>query len=591
MNYKEIHLINNAIFIPLNECRNNKFYPREEIAHPIKLKNIVEDDTLVWKIHTYMNDTFYATWLPWFRHYRFYNNTISTESIYILTERPALFESFKNIIHNYKSNKIEFINKLKDWLSRWWNAPFLVTIPILYNDGNLYTIENLYPFTKTKLNDYHKEDYLNVLLNNRSYTICNGLTLFLAYHRLGLISANIALPILTNFIHRNDPFILQDVTDVWHNIYYGMAIPHIADFPAYYVCTGPDFAHENIVKLFKPYFDFNFVYTNIAELFNLYTSPFTAMFPYFNPCIWKQLYEINRWPIMTPNTNDMIIPDMSGFIHGMLTTKQSWKYWCNNYNEILLLIKLNYISNEKLVEDLVFICSYFYIYGSHYYTRSIKLKTRKMFNMILNVLDNDKIYIPSIIFRYLLKFQMTDRLRNIGYPELTLINDIPYGFLKDIFMSYRDVLHPYIKIDYYIISRNIDVIRTIYPDIILSQYKLLNNDQIINDNTIVNNELPNNINETLNDNDNEENIIINRYSLRRSIIQIFRESRNNSSLNIFYANYVHRQIIQRLCAIYTGFGLYIDKENSNTTATLYNSHNLGSIIIEYLKKNKELLLN
>jgi hypothetical protein len=76
------------------------------------------------------------------------------------------------------------------------------------------------------------------------------LTLFLAYHRLGIIPARIAQPILHHFVAEHHPFIFQDVTDVWHDLYYNTAIGNIADFPALYLSFGPNFAHLNIIKLF-----------------------------------------------------------------------------------------------------------------------------------------------------------------------------------------------------------------------------------------------------------------------------------------------------------------------------------------------------
>ena len=100
------------------------------------------------------------------------------------------------------------------------------------------------------LQDLPSQEYLNLQLTHQSYTICNGLTLFLAYHRLGLINASIAYPILKDFIELNRPHIFQDVTDTWYNLYYGTAISHIADFPSIYVSFGPNFAHINILNLF-----------------------------------------------------------------------------------------------------------------------------------------------------------------------------------------------------------------------------------------------------------------------------------------------------------------------------------------------------
>jgi hypothetical protein len=624
--------------MPFNDNGDKTYYPREEIAHPIKLKNIVENKSNIWKIHRFENNNFYAIWIPWFKKYKFFNDIISTESFYVLTERPALFYTFNEIIdelmilNNYKNinnskyinnydykNNNEIINKIKQWLHKWWNTPFLITIPILYQNNSLYIINNILPYSNIDLKDYDKTDYLNVLLANKSYTIANGLTLLLAYHRLGLINANITHTVLDDFIYKNDLNIIQNVTDDWHTLYYGNLIPHIADFPAYYICTGPNFAHENVVDLFKSYFDFNLILSNIIPSVNVFTSPFSAMFPYFNTCLWKEFYKQNIWANISDNLNDIVIPDLVGFIHSILTTKKSWKFWCKNYNDLLISIQINYSTKEKLIYDLIQICSYYYIYGSHYFTRSLKSKVRNTFKMIIKSLDYDKKHIPNILVKSLLKYQLSERLFRLGHPEPKTVIEIPYAFMKDIFEIYSlsESFKLYNKNDYYIISKNINIIQIIYSDVIVSTYaiiqlengelinapsnllinnipEVINNNENMNDNmngNNVNDMNANNVNDNVNDNEDDNDdmnnvLFITRYSINRSIMMIFKDSIRNSYTNIFYNKYIYKHIITRLCAIYKGFGMYKDISE----ATLYNSNTVGTLFIEFLKNNKEYLI-
>ena len=586
MNYREMNLINNALIIPPNEYRYCRYCPREEIAHPLKLKSIIDSFTLRWDIHHYDLNVFYVSWLPWFKTYKNYNELIHTSLFHILTEKPAMFSLFRNIINNPQytkdalknfSNKNEFIYELNDWLSKWWNTPFLITIPILHHCRGAFITDNLYPPRRMYLEDIPSQEYLDLQLDNQSYTICNGLTLFLAFHRLNIITPNVAYPILKNFIDMNKPHIFQDVTDVWYNLYYNTVISHIADFPSIYISNGPDFAHIKILRLFETDYDYQFAQT-IVPTTVVYTSPFIAMFPYFNTTNWNYFQSNDIW-LNTININyendDILYPDITGFIHGMLTTKKSWKYWQNNYDEILNNLAVCYISIEKLIEDLIQTCCYYYKYGSPYHNKSLKRKVRIMWNNIIVTLDNTKQLIPAIFTRYILKHQMSERLISIGRAGALWMNEMPYGLLKDIFDIYKLELNLFTRLNFVIISEHIDILRIIYPDIIVNK---IENDDIIpfnNGNIITNNTIANNIITNILNN--------NKYSIYRSPISILRDSFPRSLMKVFYENYIYKKIITKLCAIYKGFGI-------KTTGTLYNNHLIANLLLDYLKMNKNILI-
>ena len=591
MNFREMNLINNVLIIPPHEYRYCRYCPREEIAHPLKLKSIV-DSALNWDIYRHNMDTFYMTWLPWFRYYKSYNENLHTSLVHILTEKPSMFSLFKNIIYNpdytlanlkNKSISANLRNDLNNWLTIWWNCPFLITIPIIHDSRGAFITDNLFPPRRMYLHNSPSEEYLDLQLTHQSYTICNGLTLFLAFHRLGIINANIAAPILKNFIDMNRPHIFQDVTDTWYNLYYGTAIGHIADFPSYYISSGPNFAHINVIRLFEADFDYQFAQTIVPTTI-IYTSPLIAMFPYFNTTNWNYFQSNEIW-LNTLNINyengDLLYPDITGFIHAMLTTKRSWKYWQCNYEEILDNLAQCYISVEKLLEDLIQCCCYYYIYGSPYHNKSLKKKIRVMWNDIINTLDKTKTILPPIFNRYILKHQMCERLIHVGRIGALWMNEMPYGLLKDIFNKYINQLNIYTPINYVIITEHIEVLRIIYPDIECTHIRHRENDEIdimsnngthnINNLNIVTNQV---INTIMNNN---------RYVLHKSPINILRDSFTRSEMNIFYTNRIYKRILYKLCTIYKAFGIKIQ-------GSLYNNHLIGNLIINYLKNNKNLLI-
>jgi hypothetical protein len=615
MNYREMNLINNALIIPPNEYRHCRYCPREEIAHPQKLETIINNLPAHWEIFNHDNEMFYMTWLPWFKTYTSYGENIFTSLFHVLTERPAMFTLFRNIVNNprYRGpdaepkviTSVDFMRDLNIWLTQWWNCPFLITIPILHHSSGVFITDNYYPPRRMYLENSPPHEYLDLQLTHHSYTVCNGLTLFLAYHRLGIIPASIAYPILNSFITVNRPHIFQDVTDVWYNLYYNTPIPHIADFPAFYIIAGPHFAHENILRLFSLETDYQFAEIVLPTTI-VYTSPFITMFPYFNPQHWEYYKAQESW-LNTANLDtdmgDIIYPDIAGFIHGMLTTKRSWKYWQCHYEEILFDMSECYISIEKLIEDLLQTCSYYYKYGSPYHNKSLKRKIRVMWINILHTLDINQTYIPLILNRYILKYQMCERLINIGRTGALWMNEMPYNLLKDIFDTYKNRLNIFNELNYVILTEHINVLRIIYPDIQmnllpLNQVAQDDNQQYANQNQphlhaiapihpiMPADPIANNINIIAN---NIIDVLLGtpRYVISRTPMRIFKDSLQRSILNTFYDNYIQKRILSRLCAIYKGFGLFQNQHD----VTLYNDYTVGYIIINYLKLHKDDLIH
>jgi len=598
MNYREIHLINNATYISPNEIRSTKYCPREEIAHPHKLCTIIENIPTHWDTHTYDHNPFYCAWFQWNKEFVSYDKHITTSLFHIVVERPAMFKTFKDIIENIEySNKgtlgkideldedeidklnleePSFSHALKEWLVRWWNCPFLITIPILHDENGPFLTNNTYSPIRISLNTYTPQEYLSLQLNHRSYTVANGLTLFLAYHRMGLINASITAPILREFVRTHDPYIFQDINDSWHDLYYGNNVAQIADFPAYYICTGPNFAHENIIRIFEPLLDYNFA-LNIYPTGVIYTSPYSAMFPHFNAKIWEQFRENEDWlnlQAVDRPAGDVIYPDISGIFHGVMTTKGSWRYWLNNFDDILMKLAECYISRDKLLEEIFQTCSYFYKYGSpHIYKKFFKKKVRHIWNASLFILDFNKQIIPIVFTRYLLKYHMYSRFKALGhYMENLLIHEMPYGLLKDILKAGCDKITMYNIVKFHIISNHIDVIRTVYSDIEYSAIPV---------------QVPDNGNQG---DDNvgavvtQQIVTIPRYIIHRNNIRIFKDSIPRTIMSVFYNTYIEKTVISRLCTVYKSCGMFSGE------GTLYDSYTVGKLIIDFLKTHKDYLI-
>lgn len=269
---------------------------------------------------------------------------------YILTDCVSMFDS--NIKKDF------------EWLKSYWNCLALITT----------NTTNNYPTVRCDHAD------LPSLLDNRCYTIVNGLTIYLAYHRARKIRARDALPVLQNFVATFSQSPLQPVTVAWEHLYYGKNVPNIADLPWYYTCMGPQWADPRICRLF--YTD-SFVYhsTNASIL---YASPRNAMYPYFNPDIYN----------LDPDQDVPLDPET--MLTAVTRTKRSMKYASMLYTSTPTAINTD-------VYKLIKAYSKLYICAPARLTKIVRMLLKpSMANDILNLV-RDNVDVPIPILKHVLK--------------------------------------------------------------------------------------------------------------------------------------------------------------------------------------------
>jgi hypothetical protein len=564
MDHHELNLLNNAIYVTPHESRDCKFCPREEIAHPEKLALLVNNQNLQWDIYQKGTNTFFMTVIPWYRVYQCYGQYIYTSHFYVLTEKTSMFSSLY-IILQLDTTSVEYYDQLYNWVINWWNTSFLISIPILHCNSGPFIINNTFPPERITLCDCLQQDYCEKLLDHQSYTIANGMTLILGLHRIKRISAYILKPLLDNFMKIESPFIYQDVSDTWSQLYYASSISQIADFPWYYTCMGPQFAHENIVEIFRPenIEDYD-THLFISQNQFVFTSPQCAMFPFFNPCLWERHNEMLPWldPSNIDSENgDILYPDIAGCIHGILTTKGSWRWWKKNNFEMLTQIKNAYISQEKCIEDLLQVCSHYYWFGSPYTHKYYRKKIRYIWNCIIRVIDMNLSLIPRMIGRFIIKEHLCQKFILDGQPNQLWVNPMPFSMCKDFLRIYNSKISLYNTINFSIITNHSEILKRLFPDSHSIEQKL----RIVYENQ-------------------QEPTIIKVPSavFNRSLITLFKYSFPDSALQTFYRFYIDKTIVTRLSIIYFTFGL----KNYSTT----QFYTVGEIIIEFLKKNKDYLI-
>lgn len=273
---------------------NNVGNYRQEIASPQRLLFCVLDNIYnPWRIYRHDGCVLYY---KRFHHY------------FILTQKPRMFDfSFSTP---------------EDWLENHWDTLAIITTDI---SNNIATSNN-YHQTRVYIAGHHPENILDDLIDEKCYTVFNGLTLFLALHRIGILKCNTIYATLQQFVATNGVQPLQNVPDDWHEIYYDRNIPNIADHPWYYLCMGIPWADRKIMELFR-WNDIDPFPEMVTQSMVVFTSAHTAMFPYFNISFWKSHEE---WLSFDEN----IIPDYTGFFMGVTRTKRAFKWYLNNHENV-----------------------------------------------------------------------------------------------------------------------------------------------------------------------------------------------------------------------------------------------------------------
>lgn len=341
---------------------------RQEIACPSSLTCVVFDKYKPWKPHIYRGCRLY---------YRKYSRH------YILTQNPGLFD-------------VDFTD-IETWLRNSWNTLAIITSDILNN----VTVANNYTQTVIDVSDQLPEDVIDTLLDERCYTIFNGLTVMLALHRHGVFRCRQIYDILKLFVATYGAQPFQIVPEDWHVLYYDRNIPNIADHPWYYVNMGRPWADVKIMQLFRC--DSDPFPQLVMGTTVIYTSAHSAMFPYFNQSFWNSHSE---W--LTFEEAVSVTPDYEGFFMAVTRTKRAFKWYLNNHENVAT--KFNQVTVPSFYYR--FYQDIFTIYNSGFRQSRI----RKVWNLYIEQTNAQRLL--SFILRRQHRFS------------------IPVGFLKDI-VSYN----------------------------------------------------------------------------------------------------------------------------------------------------------
>ena len=188
MIYNEANMINVNYILPYAPIVNNiTLCDRDEIADPYKLLLLINTSPKNWSVYHYNNRYFYSILIPWHKIYNSYGNKIESHYFRVLCQNPSMF-----ILQNINTG---------EWFEKNYNKLFLIS-HIITSSVSANNYDNLFIKKYISKNNnsllslntivQNSDEEMNMIIDNKCYTICNGVIILLALQRLNIIDPSIA---------------------------------------------------------------------------------------------------------------------------------------------------------------------------------------------------------------------------------------------------------------------------------------------------------------------------------------------------------------------------------------------------------------
>ena len=552
MKYQEIFLMNHTYVNYPNQRIPTRLCHRDEIAHPNKILDIVFSRNQKWR-KTKINE--YPLRYKRIEYNHCFMENISSSHFYVIGEDTGVFKDAKKVRENSVDDMITYLCKHQ-------NTLFVITSPVFQFDGEqginrlLFSIPvstNQAPFITTGTNIRIRD-----LIEEQCYSICNGLTIFLAMVRSKKWNTQDALIA----IYKWRKYYVDDnveMSEIWQFLHTSHPIPMIADFPMYYATMNPivpvtfyKYLHADGTIPLSQFVDD----TNQENEKCYYASPITSMFPYLNRSIisyYNDKFSCDTLSFMinTPfsiEEEDYQYVDLEGLLISVLRSRRAWKWWKQNgvqyFKKLWELNSGSYTFFDYCLKVL------FYLYSMPY--KKIQYpywRIRAIWNTMMDVYGICSIDISMFLTIHLVK--------TIVYTafNITRINPpIPVSFMLDILKRYGSTIKFFDSHKYKLYTHHD---RNIMINIFSPYITLVNNGT-------------------------------NEYSLHCSLYQLL-------SLDLYYKKHmvnhiIDKRISMKLLYIDKLFGLKIDKKNILNIMDDNDAYRVGIIMKEYIRENRSLLI-
>lgn len=557
MEYFEQNLFNASVIVPYHEKRPIHLCPQTEIIgfHNMKRLLLPQYPLAEWKLFIYHDFSYYYTWVSTndFHHSRY--GDIYETGFFVMVERPRFFDMLRN-------------GESADW-TRWliesWDTQFLVTVPVLrfvpksssmspvYID---YFIPNTYPVRKRVTDVSPSADLLEHILDEKGYTMANGFTMFLTLVKGGVIDLATARSATTRLFFQRGHELFHEVTERWHHLYYEHPAMHVCDNPWFFANMGASPVPLDLLQMLQPEDDDYIINMQHGFVHNVSTTK-TLMLPHFNPRRWEE-FKGEAWYVcpVELTTDDRYFPNVTALYVGVTRSRAAWAWWKRNYREYFEGVReaMRSTCDIHFMEFMLQPILHLYNTAKEYSPRLCYSKLRQLWNQVLTYFQPSADSIIRMIQKWGIKFTFVHTLRVVeSMSSISWEFAPPFVFLKDVIERYKEACALYEPITLRVYSD--------FERILVRHFPMVERVS------------------------NEEG----RHLLTRfETMELFRMSPRKSSFYHIYKSYLLPRIKSRLQALYHGFGMFEGQE-STKWEHVAGIHTVGFLVMEHIKKNKDIL--
>lgn len=545
MKRKEVPLINVVMIthpfkkIPLDIC------PREEIASPSKLLAVAQTRDLDWDETTIYGHTFQRCWLQSRYRYPSISHKLSSVGFYCCAQDPAMFLSLLEVP--------DTMNGIHEWLKTYGKTMAVVTTPLMcyrtkYQEI-FYYLSNTSPQRTIVISPI--TDIMHQMLNNNAYTICNGVTLAIAMHRLGFWSQS-SLENALWVWGAEESTLYSEITPETQPLIVQHLIPQVCDHPYFYACMGKMKAHISVVRCLHDLFQVYepFVQQHDAET-QIVTNAVLQMLPY----IPMHLFDYATKSKLDDEDADVDIEhmyaDVGGLMQALFTQKGIWKRWNEAYEETITRFQ-GTMSDEAFIDHCLRRSFLLYNKGCHA-GRVCTSRVRRFWQQLISVLDPTHKLILRWVHKYVFLCHISQELAKKNVHTGTWLPKIPMAFLVELVHICGDQwnIYDHLPITFMTVHREVD---GIFRDAVL----------------------------TTRFSDDERYTIA--YTIHRSFMSFASKMNRNSAFYAFY-KLVRNRVQSRLLSLRTAFMRpTIPRLNDNDGYTIW------TILDDFFNTNKSKLM-
>ncbi len=414
--------------VPFDIC------PREEIAAPYKLLATAQRQMQDWdevEIHDHM---YMRTWVQMRTPYPSLSSKVKSLGFYVATRDPEMFTRFLDV----QDTHVDMLH----WLRRYGKNPAVVTVPLLnyrtkYQDV-LYYISNTFP-QRVVLCGQHTDLTIQMIENN-GYTICNGLTLAIAMHRLGFWSTYAFQLAFNEWLREEDTIYTEILPDI-QELIVQHAVPHICDHPYYYSVMGRSKANILVIKMLHNAYEVYEPYTQVQdENIMVVTNATLQMMPYAPMHVFDY---VTHHSLKDEEINVKVHKtDLGGLLHALFTQKSIWKRWQKTYRDTLELMMSQSDSPDNFIHQCIRRSFMLYNKGS-YAGRLCTSRIRKFWGHLIEVIDPLGVHTLKSAHKHIIHAYIHQELEKRGIYTQVWLPKVPVAFLVEMLRRFGPKWHIY----------------------------------------------------------------------------------------------------------------------------------------------------